>query len=200
MDRLGFRLQGTSWDGLFDRLRALGNCGAILGPHGHGKTTFLDAFEAEFVARGHRVQRFFLNDASPRLPDMLQFADDEVVILDGAERLSWPLWRRFLWHARHARGIVITVHAGRRLPVLFTCTTSLPLMDNLLRELWPEAPAHVRDDARDLFHRHDGNLRSVFRALYDCCGGMPRGWEQAPIMRGTTIFGDDPETFSQFKA
>jgi hypothetical protein len=172
IDGLKFRLSGMNWGRLFEKLHSFDNRCSVVGPHGNGKTTFLDAFESELKMRGHDVVRLLLNDATPRLPETLTIGSGMFVILDGAERLSWPAWQSFLWNGRRAQGFVITRHKPCRLPVLYSCSTSLPLLDELLLELWPEVPSQLRREAHDLYHRHDGNLRLVFRGLYDRCGAL----------------------------
>ena len=51
-----YRLAGITWEELLERLAALGFRAALVGPHGHGKTTLLEDLGARLAEEGFRVR------------------------------------------------------------------------------------------------------------------------------------------------
>jgi len=75
-------------------------------------------------------------------------------------------WRRLRRGARPAGILVITTHREGRLPTLHSCATSVDLIAELAAEL--VAPGRLDSVCfADLFWRHQGNVRTALRALYD---------------------------------
>jgi hypothetical protein len=163
---LRYRLSETEWEVLIERLAALGNRAAIVGPRGSGKTTLLRDL-AERLAVRHTVLNIRLNDVTPSIPwrTWRMLGDHDYVLLDGAERLGPSAWLAFSAATRNSSGVVITTHAPGRLPTLRECATSPELLAALVEELLGERPDWLDETA--LFERHRGNLRDALRALYD---------------------------------
>lgn len=149
--------------------------GAVVGPHGSGKTTFLVELKRRLEARGHRVLLLFTNrEIGRRIPAewirQLRTADEQTLVLaDGYDSLGpcsrWQL-RRVL--RRHG-GLIVTAHRRCALPTLLETHTSTRLLETLVNELYATAPGAVRpNDAllEGLFRSCRGNLREVFRRLY----------------------------------
>lgn len=165
-------------DALIARLASLGYRAAIVGPHGAGKTTLLEDLESPLRARGFRITVVRLAADARRPPNdwrsrAAALGPRDIVCLDGAEQLSTIAWLRFRWRARRAAGLIVTSHARGRLPLLVECTTSIDLLDRIVRRLSP-APAPGAPSAEELFRRHRGNLRDALRELYDFHAAMPR--------------------------
>ena len=171
-DSLPFVVQGTNWDELLPRLQSMQWRGAIVGPHGHGKTTMLEELERRLEMRGECVARFTLNSADRKLP-VAAFAAREVILLDGAEQLSPWAWRKFVWATRHARGLVITTHRHGRMPTWYECRTSPELLVSFLNRLAPNDIDTIYPIAERLLATHEGNIRMVLRCLYDHYAGRP---------------------------
>jgi hypothetical protein len=179
LDRLRFRLLDDSWDALWQRLENLKFRASVVGPHGSGKTTLLGELTERLQSAGHRVQRLRLNEQQPSFPRGFlhefwrQLAPGDIVILDGAEQLSRIAWWRFRRRSLAARGLIVTSHRPGLLPTLVECRTNRELLVDLLQELLGGRDAAVRDEAARLYDRHGGNIREVWRALYDqCAEGM----------------------------
>ncbi|MDY0169753.1 MAG: hypothetical protein RBS80_24630 [Thermoguttaceae bacterium] len=149
--------------------------GAILGPHGSGKTTFLVELKRRLEAQRRKVVMLLTNrDGGRRLPRewlaVLRRTDlQTLVIADGYDVLGplarWQL-RRML---RPRGGLLVTAHRRCALPALLNTRTSLPLLVALADELYapvPDAPRPTDETLSDLFHSCHGNLREVFRRLY----------------------------------
>ena len=139
-DLLGFEPEwlGQTWPGLMERLRDLDYRAAVVGPHGSGKTTFLSGLKTRLEDQGKRVISFFLNDDQRTLSDanwrvFVDVAEDKgevdgsMLLLDGAEQMSWRDWREFHKIASAYSGLVITQHRSGKLPLLVKTETSLEM-------------------------------------------------------------------------
>ena len=172
---LPYQAPGFAWPALLKRLEAQRYRGAILGPHGNGKTTLMRDLAKRVEALGFRSRVLFLNDERPRLPEgqLRELAGElggkDVVFLDGADHLGVWAWRRFLGRVRRAKGLVITTHTPGRLPALYACGTSPGILDSLLDHLIPEDAGALRNTAHRLFRQYNGDIRQVMFALYDVC-------------------------------
>lgn len=167
IDRLRFRPMGWTWDEFDARLHAQNYRGAIVGPKGSGKTTLLEELTKRFHGQGFTTIHFRLNAEYQVLP-ILPASFTGVVILDGAEQLESRAWQRFLVQTRLAAGIIVTSHSPGLLPTLVECSTDLNLLDNLLCDLLnADAIFNLGSLPERLFSDHHGNIRMVFRDLYD---------------------------------
>ena len=132
---------GDSENALLRRLAAAGGRGAIVGPHGSGKTTLCLELAARFRRDGRRVRAVRLGDSpelcGPRsLSAWLQDAGpDTAVIVDGAGRLGplgwWRLWRG----SRGAARVLVTAHRRCAFPAVLRTETSAPLLAELCARL-----------------------------------------------------------------
>jgi hypothetical protein len=158
-------------EALLPQLTALGYRAAIVGPHGSGKTTLLEDLERVLQTRGFRITHVRLDTDDRRLPRewpalAASLGSRDIVCLDGAEQLGALRWTWFRWHARRARGLIITTHRRGRLATLIACTTSADLLGGIIRRLTPAA-VPGEPSAAELFARHRGNVREALRELYD---------------------------------
>jgi energy-coupling factor transporter ATP-binding protein EcfA2 len=161
---------GFSCDDLIARLGPTENRGALVGPEGSGKTTLLENLEPILAARGYRV---WLGRARPGtfLDLKSPLTNNDFLLVDSAEQLGWLEWQRFKFTSRRAGGLVVTSHQPGLLPTLWTCETTVELLEAIVCEL---VCAGLRselglelDQLSALFFRHRGNIRAVLRELYD---------------------------------
>jgi GTPase SAR1 family protein len=162
--------QGWTWDELMGRLRDMRYRGAIVGPHGSGKTTLVEDLRSRLDEAGLPTIYVQLWADKRRLSrgDWSRLAaartSRPIVLLDGAEQLSPLRWLQLLLRVRKCRGLIVTVHRPGRLPTLVETTTSPDLLRRIATSL---DPGQDLGDAEDLHARYAGNLRDALRELYD---------------------------------
>ena len=172
---LAYQFMEEDWAAVLARLAALNYSGAIVGPHGHGKTTFLHELGDRLEDEGFRTRRLFLNDRQRRFnrqdlrKSLSGLGPLDLILLDGAEQLRRLDWHAFRWRVRKARGLIVTCHEGGLLPTLYECSTSHAVLDTLLEHLVPDKAHAWRDEAHSLYDKHRGNIREVWFSLYDRC-------------------------------
>ena len=169
LDKLQYRLEGASWDQLLARLKKVHYRAAIIGPHGHGKSTLLESFQPHLETEGWLVHRIQLGTGNRRFDStqralFTRLGKNDCLFLDGAEQLHALAWRTFLWQSRKAGALVITAHRAGLLPTIWECNTSVALLNELVQELDPQ---NKDGNITELFQKHHGNLRDALRELYD---------------------------------
>lgn len=168
------RFRGTSVDELVARFESLGRRGALIGPHGTGKSTLMRELGARFEDAGRGVETLSLGEARPptraRLAAWCARAEPGVVLLlDGAEQLGRLARARVRRATRRAGGLLVTSHRPIGLPVLHEHRTGPELLRSLVDELVedPALRAALEPALADAFDRARGNLRVALRELYD---------------------------------
>jgi hypothetical protein len=177
------RLARVTWEELLDRLAAFGFRAALVGPHGHGKTTLLEDLAPRLEDRGFRLRSATLRAGDRRLTAAQEealFADlagRDLLLVDGAEQLGRLSWLRLRRKSRAAGGLVITSHRAGLLPTLHECRTTPELLAGIVRdllgsELGSEAEG-MSPGSEELWLRHRGNVRDALRELYDVWAARP---------------------------
>ena len=159
-----------TWDALLARLAAMHYRGAIVGPRGSGKTTLCEDLQDRLTEQGLQTRRLFvtLNIQVP-LRDIVPLLSQpfDVLLLDGADHLSWWTWSRLKRRVLTThRGLVITTHQPGLLPTWYTCQTSPALLQQIVNQLTPDQRPPIPVVER-LYHHHQGNIRDALRHLYD---------------------------------
>ncbi len=163
-DSLAFRFPAGQWPEQLNRLAALNFRAAIVGAQGTGKTTLLN--ELSLKLRDLGFKPVLARASAALVQDLLaRIEPNQIILLDSAEQLPRPLWWKLVWRTRRRCGLVVTVHRRCLLPNWVKCTASLDLARDLLRELGlSDLDAATLASA---FARHRGNIRDLFRSLYD---------------------------------
>ena len=184
-----YRLAGTTWEELLARLAGLRFRAAIVGPHGHGKTTLLEDLGERLAGEGFRIRTATLHEGERRLGSRrgaALFRDPhprDLLLVDGAEQLDRLAWWHLRGRGRSAAGLIVTSHRPGLLPTLHECRTTPELLAAIAHELGGEGTADI---VPGLFARHRGNLRDALRELYDHRAQLgteraPLGIERAPL-------------------
>lgn len=154
----------------------------MVGPEGHGKSTLLGELGRRLAAAGWRIRRHQLHFGERRLPPTVRVAlladltATDLILLDGAEQLSWLAWRNLDRATRRAGGLIVTSHRTGLLPTLLDCPSAPELLDALINELVSDQPAAALPhlpSAAELWARHAGNQRDALLELYDLCARHP---------------------------
>jgi energy-coupling factor transporter ATP-binding protein EcfA2 len=176
IEALSFQFLHGDWELRLRRLEKLDWRASIVGPKGSGKTTLLlelkqklhDAGEISdsltqvhycFVGRTERdrlAQAVEINSA---------IEQNLMLLIDGIERFTWRQRRNIL--RNKSSKMVVTAHRPVGLPVWLHNRTSPELAQTLLRHLIDNPEPWIVDQCDSLFQKHRGNIRDVFRSLYD---------------------------------
>jgi replication-associated recombination protein RarA len=171
-DSLPFQFAESSWESELKRLRILRFRAAIVGPKGSGKTTLLEQLHSRLVNLGHhclfRRVPVSTTEQAALLVEAERSPRDSILLLDSAEQLSRSNRRALLKKAFHLDwGLVVTTHRPEFLPTWIKCRTNLKLLHSLLVQLLPADNSAWQAPANEAFRKHQGNIREVFRELYD---------------------------------
>jgi hypothetical protein len=175
VERIRYRLDGTTWEQLLARAASLRWRAALVGPEGAGKTTLLEDFGPRLREQGFEVVWLRLTREAPRFsPEARRrlasgLGARHCILFDGAEQFGRGAWWRFLWRVRRAGGLLITSHRPGLLPTLWECRTNVDLLAGIAADLLGELAetSCVRSLAAELFEKHRGNLRDALREWYD---------------------------------
>jgi len=172
---------GTSAAAVVERLKK--NCwrGAIVGPHGSGKSALLLSLIPLIETAGRRVEAISLHDReralSAEFTGAIRGKDGlgpapMLPVVDGYEQLGW--WARRSLGAMCRRddcGLLVTVHreiAAGGLPILYRTQADLETVQYIIDH---ELPAHggliQPADVAIAFAAAHGNTREALFSLYD---------------------------------
>jgi hypothetical protein len=170
-----YSLPEAQWSELVSRVSRPGFRGAVVGPHGSGKTTLVEDLVSRLHRRGFRTRWLRLDDRCRSIDGATAGFEkgwrgrlaEEIVIVDGAEQLSLLAWWRFRLQVRGAAGLLITTHRAGRLPTIYACRTTPETLRSVVAQLG-ESLDFARAEA--LHRRFAGNIREAVRHLYDEAG------------------------------
>ena len=154
-----------------------GRIGAIVGPHGSGKTTVLSRIYDEALRGNHSVTRYSLRnttwqDLQRVARILLQSKPDDLLLLDSWERMSRTVGS-VVCRLAVSRGcrLVVTSHRVMSIPVLMTCQVSLKSFLAIIKQL-PNSRLWLgslimQKDIETAFESYQPNLREALFRLYD---------------------------------
>lgn len=174
--QIRYEPQEESWESLMARLESMKYRGAIVGPCGSGKTTLCEDVIIRLHQRNLRTQHLFVSmdiHISWREIRSVFNLPFDVLLIDGADHLSWLTWRRLKRHVfSEKRGLIVTAHRPGLLPTWHECHTNSVLLERIVTHLAPDRSiprAHIRE----LYHHYHGNIRDALRELYDQADNLP---------------------------
>jgi hypothetical protein len=174
IDALTFVPELESVQTLLRKVRRLRFRCMISGPHGSGKSTLLREISRRLAEEGYSICRCQFKPGLPRWHKvralLRRIGSRRISVVDGADHLSPVQWGLIWWKSCTTGGLIVTSHEKRLLPLLTRRTTSAQLLRTLCDQLdiSAELPAGLLDE---LFVQHQGNIREVFRHLYDIWAG-----------------------------
>lgn len=158
---------------LLQRLAGAGWRGAIVGPHGTGKSTLVHTLLPFLECAGRKPLLIQLHGGERRLrlsgQEWRKLGAGSILIVDGYEQLS-RMSRVIVRSRCYLRdcGLLVTAHTDAGLPILVRTTGSEDTLQQLIAEhLPPHGGCIMPADIRDVFDRHQGNLREALFDLYD---------------------------------
>jgi ABC-type dipeptide/oligopeptide/nickel transport system ATPase component len=163
---------GTDWPQLLAELEVKGRRVGIIGPHGSGKTTFLDTLADRLRQQGRGVHMVFLNRENRQIDHSLWEAIQEVgingetLLMDGYEQLSWRSRLRLEQMTRSAGALIVTAHRRTRYPTLLQTGTEAVMFQQFVRRLAPSAPWSA-EELEAIFKQCRGNVREALWVCYD---------------------------------
>lgn len=168
VDALGYTSpSGEPWAEIESRIRAAGFRGALVGPHGHGKSTLMLRLAKLDPPAGHEqhdVIQVMPNGSNLREVKLAIAIHEGRLMIDGYDLLPWQT-RAAL---RKRREVIVTSHRETRLPTLVRCQTTPQLLGELVGRLSPAVREALGEEALTSLHiRHAGNVRDALRELYD---------------------------------
>jgi len=173
LHELPYRFAEGDRKDFLDRIRQLQFRGAIIGPHGSGKTTLIEQLvqwlhQENYATRPLRLNEFNRIQHQPLTADWLKNSpQDTILILDGAEQLHRSVWKKLATASLQHAGLIITSHQPGFLPTLIECRTSVKLLADLTQALLGGDKELSEKPLADLYQRHRGNIRDCLRELYD---------------------------------
>ena len=167
VDALDYFAQEQPVEQIAAAFASLGYRAALVGPHGHGKTTLMHHLSRIDPPAGETTHPVIQIAADrSNLIDLKGFlrSAEGVPMIDGYDLLPWR-WRR---RVRRLPRVLVTSHRQTRLPTLRRCETSPAVLGELVERLSPAARRALSEEELVALHgRHRGNLRDALRALYD---------------------------------
>jgi hypothetical protein len=164
---------GQTARSVIDTLKDCGWRGAIVGPHGTGKTTLLHTVMPELVASGKKPVTVTLHDGQRRLPfsrtEWRALDGRSVLIIDGYEQLGRSS-RTVVWLKQKLQGfgLLVTAHADLRLLTIYRTRGDLDLLNDLVEQCLPCNGGRIlAGDIARAFTRRAGNIREALFDLYD---------------------------------
>ncbi|GAB4135745.1 hypothetical protein [Thermopirellula anaerolimosa] len=165
--------EGHSPESIFALFRDHRRQGAVVGPHGVGKSALLAALRGYLAEKNepflhlelHNGQRSLSPDDRTRLESLWE----GTVLMDGYEQLhSWSRYQVRRLCRRRKLGLLVTAHSAVELPAIFTPEPSSDLAWRIVEYLLQQGePLIAREDVEACFSRHGGNLREMLFELYD---------------------------------
>ena len=135
----------------------------IVGPHGSGKSTLLQSLIKQYEKNGENVRYLLFNEEQRHLPDDLTFPENQLLIVDGFEQLSFRERLKLLLRSKR---LILTVHHPVWfVPILYRTQPEFSIFVQLVRQLAPDPPEE--STLRAMYDRSGGNFRTAFFELYD---------------------------------
>lgn len=170
---------GVTASSIIDQLAAQNWRGAILGPHGSGKSSLLAVLVPLLEETGKQVIQQQLQGGERQLRwqelDTDNWNSRTLVVIDGYEQLG--SWQRILLRARcrlEGAGLLVTAHGPVGITPVFTTQPTVELTQSIVQQLLPSNDKRIQPvDIEREFTRHRRNIRETLLSLYDVYRSRP---------------------------
>ena len=170
--------KGDNVERLVERFMSEKRIGQIVGPHGTGKSTLLEAIRDRLAQQGQSIVHVELHDDCRQLSigrdvwrAIKQNAARTLLAIDGFEQLGrLTRWSIVYAARRRGFGLLITAHdeSSAAIPVLYRTEIDRQVASDLVDELTTDYPFAVdQSDLDELILQHAGDFRAVLFTLYD---------------------------------
>jgi len=174
---------------IVDHFQAPGAQGAVIGPHGTGKSTLLKSLDESWRSLGLDVhQRRFTTECTAwsKWPPL---QSRTMLVVDGFEQLSW-LARRKLRKSCERSGarLLVTCHHDCGVPVIYRTSVDWPLARSFCQRSIPEPLAQHEEEIAAVWKSSVGNMREFFFQMYHLC--ERNGWyrsDRRTVLSGPKI-------------
>lgn len=167
---------GVTTKALVEKLQYNHWRGAIVGPHGCGKSTLIETLIPAIEQAGRDVLKVSLRDRQRTLPADFRWPDSSqaagVIVVDGYEQLGcWARWRLDRACRSAGWGLLVTAHARKaiwKLPELYRVSPSRETFQCVVKQLLANTPGAISEgELEAAYQAHPENLREGLFALYD---------------------------------
>ncbi len=170
-------LIGADWESIEAGWESNARIGAVVGPHGSGKTAFLSAFGARLMGRGETVVELFFNRErrswSPEIRQRVEAAVQRgsILLVDGYEQLTFGARRQLGRAGQKGGGLCVSSHRRTTFPTMLRTHASPEILVSLVERLSPETQLTERE-LYAIFDGSGGNLREALWSCYDHYAGI----------------------------
>ncbi|QDU77047.1 hypothetical protein Pan97_41070 [Bremerella volcania] len=162
---------GHSLESVIAAIEQPGAQGAIVGPHGSGKSSLLETLSQHWSKLGLIEQRVRLT--ASRKHEVIPLGDldsDSLLVIDGFEQLAFWKQRWIRWRCQQkAVRLLVTTHGDCGLPVILITQPDWPLALKLSSMLLASDVTPYEADLRAVWEEDPGDIRDYFFRLYHWC-------------------------------
>ena len=164
---------GTTWEQLESDWENSSRRAAVVGPHGSGKTTFLNTLGERLSSSYHVEKLFFHRDerhlSGEQKTQLARLKDPAhtILLVDGEGHLTL---RERHWLRRQSgemAGYLVARHHRCTLPTLLSLKVTPQLAHQLLKRIHPAEAAQRKNDLPLLLRKKSANLRELWFSFYD---------------------------------
>lgn len=169
-----YQLDPNVWRDIEARFHQSNHLGSVVGPHGTGKTVFLEDFALRLKQQGWtphflRFHAPFTREDRSQLQNHFQdlSSSPSILLLDGGELIPRRDWRQLLRRIKPGQGLLATLHRQGRLPVLWETKPQLEIALRLVGHLLDRPLQSEETEVLEArFQKFEGNIRDVIRSFY----------------------------------
>lgn len=174
VERFRYQLSPEDWQEIENTFQGTAYRAAIVGPHGTGKTVFMEDFAVRLQSQGWAPRTLRFRDAFTRQDRQLMrkflletHPTQSLLLLDGGELLPARDWKWLLRKLPPGHALLATLHQENQLPTLWRTRPQVEIARQVI-EFLLERPLLPAEEERveKRFHEFAGNIRNIVRSFY----------------------------------